>query len=66
VVRALVKLHEDGRLVRGMYLFQMKSPQESKNKDDIYKLLATVPGEGGVPAAERWEVSVYQVASSQH
>jgi branched-chain amino acid transport system substrate-binding protein len=39
------KLREDGRLVRDMYLFQVKSPQESKNKDDIYKLIATVPGD---------------------
>jgi branched-chain amino acid transport system substrate-binding protein len=26
-----------------MYLFEVKSPAESKGKDDIYKLLATVP-----------------------
>jgi len=39
------KLREDGRLVRDMYLFQVKSPQESKSKDDIYKLIATVPGD---------------------
>jgi branched-chain amino acid transport system substrate-binding protein len=39
------KLREDGRLVRDMYLFQVKSPEESKGKDDIYKLLATVPGD---------------------
>ena len=39
------KLREDGRLVRDMYLFQVKSPSESKGKDDIYKLLATVPGD---------------------
>jgi branched-chain amino acid transport system substrate-binding protein len=39
------KLREDGRLVRDMYLFEVKSPAESKNKDDIYKLLATVPGD---------------------
>jgi branched-chain amino acid transport system substrate-binding protein len=38
------KLREDGRVERDMYLFQVKSPAESKNKDDIYKLLATVPG----------------------
>ena len=44
-MRALVKLREDGRLIREMYLFQVKSPQESKSKDDIYKLLATLPGE---------------------
>ena len=39
------KLRPDGRLVRDMYLFQVKSPDESKGKDDIYKLLATVPGD---------------------
>jgi branched-chain amino acid transport system substrate-binding protein len=39
------KLREDGRVIRDMYLFQVKSPAESKNKDDIYKLLATVPGD---------------------
>jgi len=39
------KLREDGRLVRDMYLFQVKSPAESKNKDDIYTLVATVPGD---------------------
>ncbi|HEV7547118.1 MAG TPA: ABC transporter substrate-binding protein, partial [Reyranella sp.] len=32
------KLREDGRLVRDMYLFEVKSPAESKSKDDIYKL----------------------------
>ena len=39
------KLREDGRLVRDMYLFQVKSPQESTGPDDIYKLIATVPGD---------------------
>ena len=39
------KLRPDGRLVRDMYLFQVKSPDESKSKDDIYKLIATVPGD---------------------
>jgi len=39
------KLREDGRLMRDMYLFQVKTPAESKSKDDIYKLLATVPAE---------------------
>jgi branched-chain amino acid transport system substrate-binding protein len=39
------KLREDGRLIRDMYLFQVKAPSESKSKDDIYKLLATVPGD---------------------
>ena len=39
------KLREDGRLVRDMYLFEVKSPAESKGKDDIYKLISTVPGD---------------------
>jgi branched-chain amino acid transport system substrate-binding protein len=39
------KLREDGRLIRDMYLFEVKSPAESKSKDDIYKLVATVPGD---------------------
>ncbi|WIM10092.1 ABC transporter substrate-binding protein [Enhydrobacter sp.] len=39
------KLRADGRVIRDMYLFQVKSPAESKGKDDIYKLLATVPGD---------------------
>jgi branched-chain amino acid transport system substrate-binding protein len=38
-------LREDGRLMRDMYLAQVKAPAESKGKDDIYKILATVPGE---------------------
>jgi branched-chain amino acid transport system substrate-binding protein len=39
------KLREDGRLMRDMYLFQVKAPSESKGKDDIYKLIATVPAD---------------------
>ncbi len=39
------KLRADGRLVRDMHLFQVKAPSESKSKDDIYKLIATVPGD---------------------
>jgi branched-chain amino acid transport system substrate-binding protein len=51
------KLREDGRVIRDMYLAQVKSPAESKGKDDIYKILASVPAdkawrplnEGGCP-----------------
>jgi branched-chain amino acid transport system substrate-binding protein len=39
------KIREDGRLVRDMYLFRVKSPEESKYKFDYYRLLATIPGE---------------------
>ena len=39
------RIREDGRLVRDMYLFRVKSPEESKYKFDYYQLLATIPGE---------------------
>ena len=47
----------DGRTLHNMYLFQVKTPAESKGEWDFYKTLATVPGpeafrplnEGGCP-----------------
>ncbi|QIO34028.1 ABC transporter substrate-binding protein [Bradyrhizobium sp. 1(2017)] len=38
------RIREDGRLVRDMYLFRVKSPEQSKYKFDYYELLATIPG----------------------
>jgi branched-chain amino acid transport system substrate-binding protein len=38
-------IRQDGRLVRDMYLFQVKSPSESHGQFDYYKLVATIPGE---------------------
>jgi branched-chain amino acid transport system substrate-binding protein len=54
-------VREDGRVIRNMYLFQVKSPEESKYAYDYYKLLNTVPGEqafrplaeGGCPMVEK-------------
>jgi branched-chain amino acid transport system substrate-binding protein len=54
-------IRADGRMIRDMYLFQVKSPGESKGEWDLYKLLATVPGdeaarplaEGGCPLAAK-------------
>jgi branched-chain amino acid transport system substrate-binding protein len=51
------RIRQDGRVIRNMYLFQVKSPAESKYRFDYYKLLDTVPGdhafrpmnEGGCP-----------------
>lgn len=51
------KLRVDGRVIRDMYLLQVKSPAESRKPWDFYKVLATVPGdqafrplsEGGCP-----------------
>ena len=39
------RVREDGRVIRNMYLFQVKSPKESKYAYDYYKLLKTVPGD---------------------
>jgi branched-chain amino acid transport system substrate-binding protein len=39
------KLREDGRMVHDMYLFQVKTPAESKTTWDYYNLKGTVKGE---------------------
>src|SRR5437667_1649642 len=39
------KIREDGRMVHDMYLFEVNKPEESKGEWDLYKLLATVPGD---------------------
>jgi branched-chain amino acid transport system substrate-binding protein len=38
-------IKEDGTLVRDMYLFEVKKPEESKGEWDLYKLIRTIPGE---------------------
>ena len=57
------RLRIDGRLVRDMYLFQVKTPEESKGPWDYYKLIETVPGDqayrpldaGGCPLVHKAE-----------
>ncbi|MGB3864881.1 MAG: ABC transporter substrate-binding protein [Xanthobacteraceae bacterium] len=47
----------DGRVLRNLYLLQVKKPEESKSKWDLYNVVSTVPGgqafrpleEGGCP-----------------
>ena len=39
------KIREDGRLVRDMYVFEVKKPSESNYPWDYYKLKATIPAE---------------------
>lgn len=36
-------IRPDGLMVHDMYLFQVKSPSESKEPWDYYKLIATIP-----------------------
>jgi len=38
-------VREDGRVMRNLYLFQVKKPGESKYKYDYYKLIDTIPPE---------------------
>jgi branched-chain amino acid transport system substrate-binding protein len=54
-------LRIDGRVVRDMYLFEVKKPQDSKGDWDYLKLVETVPGEqafrpldaGGCPLVKK-------------
>jgi branched-chain amino acid transport system substrate-binding protein len=39
------KIRIDGRMVHDMYLMQVKAPAESQGPWDLYKLLATIPGD---------------------
>ncbi|MDQ2804262.1 MAG: ABC transporter substrate-binding protein [Pseudomonadota bacterium] len=38
-------IRADGLMVHDMYLFQVKTPAESKSPWDLYKLAATIPGD---------------------
>ena len=37
-------LREDGLMVHDMYLFQVKTPEQSKSPWDLYTLKQTIPG----------------------
>jgi branched-chain amino acid transport system substrate-binding protein len=43
------RIREDGLMVHDMYLFQVKTPAESKAPWDYYKLLDTIPGDRAFP-----------------
>lgn len=38
-------IRQDGRMVHDFYLYQVKSPSESKGAWDYYRLIATIPGD---------------------
>jgi len=47
------RLREDGRLLRDMYLLEVKKPEESQGKWDVLKVIATIPpSEAWRPASE--------------
>lgn len=37
------RIREDGRVLRDFYLFEVKSPAESRGPWDLYRLIATIP-----------------------
>ena len=39
------RIREDGRMVHEMYLYEVKTPAESKEPWDYYKLVATIPAD---------------------
>jgi branched-chain amino acid transport system substrate-binding protein len=47
------RLRIDGRMVHDMYLFQVKTPEESKGEWDLYKLIETIPGEQAFQPLEK-------------
>ncbi len=55
------RIREDGRVLRDMYLMQVKTPDESKGEWDLARMIATIPGEqafrplaeGGCPLAKK-------------
>jgi branched-chain amino acid transport system substrate-binding protein len=57
------RVREDGRVIRDMYLMQVKTPEESKGEWDLAKIIATVPGseafrplaDGGCPLVAKKE-----------
>ncbi|HUM14220.1 MAG TPA: ABC transporter substrate-binding protein [Candidatus Nitrosotalea sp.] len=55
------RIREDGRVIRDMYLMQVKTPEESKGEWDMAKIITTIPGEqafrplseGGCPLVKK-------------
>ena len=44
-------IRKDGTMVHTMYLFEVKTPAESKSPWDYYELISTIPGEQAFPIA---------------
>jgi branched-chain amino acid transport system substrate-binding protein len=55
------RIREDGRVIRDMYLMQVKKPEESKGEWDLARIVSTIPGdqafrplaEGGCPLVKQ-------------
>ena len=40
-----IKVRKDGRAIHTMFVFEVKPPQESRQRYDYYKLVRTIPAE---------------------
>jgi branched-chain amino acid transport system substrate-binding protein len=58
-------IRADGRMVHDMYLFQVKTPAESKSPWDLYKLSATVPGDQAFQPLSKSKCLLVKQASRQ-
>ena len=47
------RIQENGRVVSDMHIFEVKKPSESKGPADLYKLVATLPGDGLFVTADK-------------
>lgn len=59
------KVRLDGRVLRNLYLLQVKKPEESKSKWDIYNVVATVPGEEAFRPLDQGNCPLVEQAKKQ-
>jgi branched-chain amino acid transport system substrate-binding protein len=59
------KVRIDGRVLRNLYLLQVKKPEESRSKWDIYNVVATVPGEEAFRPLDQGNCPLVEQAKKQ-
>lgn len=57
------QIRADGRMVHDMYLMQVKSPEESKQPWDYYKLVKVIPGEEAATTKEESRCKLWTSAT---
>jgi branched-chain amino acid transport system substrate-binding protein len=59
------KVRIDGRVLRNLYLLQVKKPEESRSKWDIFNVVATVPGEEAFRPLDQGNCPLVEQAKKQ-